>query len=90
MEQPKQAALESARLSAQQAALESDRLKAQQAADELRDLILLEQLSPGAPIPEREMSDALGVSRTPLRESLRILSTEGLVESWFSSGLHAM
>lgn len=53
---------------------------AQQVADELRDLILLEKLSPGAPIPERETAAALGVSRTPLRESLRILASEGLVE----------
>ncbi|MEM7259397.1 MAG: GntR family transcriptional regulator [Pseudomonadota bacterium] len=49
-------------------------------ADELRDLVLLEKLAPGAPIPERETADALGVSRTPLRESLRILASEGLVE----------
>ncbi len=56
------------------------RTLAQQAADELRDLILLEKLKPGAPIPEREMADALGVSRTPLRESLRMLATEGLIE----------
>ena len=52
----------------------------QQVADELRDLILLEKLAPGATIPERETASALGVSRTPLRESLRILASEGLVE----------
>jgi DNA-binding GntR family transcriptional regulator len=53
---------------------------AEQAADELRNLILLEKLAPGASIPERETAAALGVSRTPLRESLRILASEGLVE----------
>jgi len=53
---------------------------AQRVADELRDLILLEKLAPGATIPERETASALGVSRTPLRESLRILASEGLVE----------
>ena len=53
---------------------------AEQIADELRDLILLEKLKPGATIPERETAEALGVSRTPLRESLRILASEGLVE----------
>lgn len=53
---------------------------ADQVADQLRDLILLEELPPGAPIVERETSTALGVSRTPLRESLRLLSSEGLVE----------
>lgn len=53
---------------------------AEQVADELRNLVLLEKLKPGATIPERETADALGVSRTPLRESLRILAAEGLVE----------
>jgi len=53
---------------------------AERVADELRDLVLLEKLAPGANIPERETAEALGVSRTPLRESLRILASEGLVE----------
>jgi len=53
---------------------------AEQVADELRDLVLLEKLVPGATIPERETAEALGVSRTPLRESLRILAAEGLVD----------
>ena len=53
---------------------------AERIADELRDLVLLEKLNPGASIPERETAEALGVSRTPLRESLRILASEGLVE----------
>jgi len=53
---------------------------AERVADELRDLVLLEKLAPGANIPERETAEALGVSRTPLRESLRILAAEGLVD----------
>lgn len=53
---------------------------AEQVADRLRDLILLEQLPPGAAINERDMSEDLGVSRTPLREALRVLASEGLVE----------
>lgn len=52
---------------------------AERIADELRDLVLLEKLAPGSSIPERETAKALGVSRTPLRESLRILASEGLV-----------
>lgn len=52
---------------------------AERIADELRDLVLLEKLAPGSNIPERETATALGVSRTPLRESLRILASEGLV-----------
>ena len=53
---------------------------AERVADELRDLVLLEKLAPGSTIPERETAEALGVSRTPLRESLRILAAEGLVD----------
>lgn len=53
---------------------------AEQVADQLRDLILLEKLEPGAMIPERDTADALGVSRTPLRESLRLLAGEGLID----------
>lgn len=53
---------------------------AKEAVDTLREMILLEKISPGVSIPERELSDALGISRTPLREALRLLEIEGLVE----------
>lgn len=48
-----------------------------QIADVLRKQILLGELSPGRNIPERETAEALGVSRTPLREALLILEGEG-------------
>lgn len=53
---------------------------AEEAADNLREFILLGKLEPGTSIPERELADALGISRTPLREALRLLEIEGLVE----------
>ncbi|WP_114283752.1 GntR family transcriptional regulator [Candidatus Halocynthiibacter alkanivorans] len=53
---------------------------ADEAADNLREFILLEKLPAGTPIPERELAEALGISRTPLREALRLLEVEGLVE----------
>lgn len=37
-------------------------------------------LEPGTPIIEREICENLGVSRTPVREALRRLSSEGLVD----------
>ncbi len=53
---------------------------AEEAADNLREFILLGKLAPGTAIPERDLAEALGVSRTPLREALRLLEVEGLVE----------
>ncbi|MFT7060580.1 MAG: DNA-binding GntR family transcriptional regulator, partial [Pseudorhodobacter sp.] len=42
--------------------------------------ILLEKLPPGAAIAERDVAQALGISRTPLRGALAILEQDGLVE----------
>ena len=53
---------------------------AEEAAEALRELILLEKLKPGTPVPERDLASILGISRTPLREALKILEHEGLVE----------
>jgi DNA-binding GntR family transcriptional regulator len=54
---------------------------AQQAADRIRDMIRKGGLKTGDRILEEPMCNAMGVSRTPLREALRILSSEGLIES---------
>lgn len=53
---------------------------ADEAAEALRRLILLERLPAGSPIVERDVADALSISRTPLRAALRTLEMEGLVE----------
>jgi DNA-binding GntR family transcriptional regulator len=45
----------------------------------LRDMIIQGELSPGSRIPEARLCDHFGVSRTPLREALKVLSVEGLV-----------
>ena len=47
----------------------------------LRQLILEGVYPPGARLSERNLADTLGVSRTPLREVLRMLQREGLVET---------
>ena len=52
----------------------------EETADKLRELILLEKLPPGMHIPERDLAEVLGISRTPMREALRILESEGLVD----------
>ncbi|MFO1399057.1 MAG: GntR family transcriptional regulator [Burkholderiales bacterium] len=46
----------------------------------VRDLIVEGHLAPGAPVPEVELAQQLGISRTPLREALKVLASEGLVE----------
>ncbi|MFO1323324.1 MAG: GntR family transcriptional regulator [Burkholderiales bacterium] len=46
----------------------------------VRDMIVDGRLEPGAPIAELELARQLGVSRTPLREALKVLASEGLVE----------
>lgn len=49
-------------------------------ADELRRRIYSDRLRPGAAVDERALCAELGVSRTPLREALKVLAREGLVE----------
>ncbi len=46
----------------------------------LRDYIIDGHLPDGARIPERELCDRFGVSRTPLREALKVLASEGLID----------
>lgn len=52
---------------------------ASDAADNLREFIMLGKLAPGMPVRERDLAEAFGISRTPLKEALRILETEGLI-----------
>ncbi|HKL45776.1 MAG TPA: GntR family transcriptional regulator [Roseovarius sp.] len=51
----------------------------EQIATHLRRNILRGVLAPGDPIKERDNALEMGVSRTPLREAVRILAKEGLV-----------
>jgi DNA-binding GntR family transcriptional regulator len=45
----------------------------------VRDLIVAGRLAPGAPLVETELSERLGVSRTPVRAALQRLQQEGFV-----------
>ena len=45
----------------------------------LRELIVSGELRPGHKVPEKDLCELYGVSRTPLREALKVLATDGLV-----------
>jgi DNA-binding GntR family transcriptional regulator len=48
-------------------------------AELLRQRIFARELEPGSWIDELRIAEALGISRTPLREALKVLAAEGLV-----------
>lgn len=48
--------------------------------DALRAMINRGDLPPGARVPERQLCEQFNVSRTPLRECLKVLAAEGLVD----------
>ena len=48
-------------------------------AEQLRQRIFARELEPGAWIDELKIAAELGISRTPLREALKVLAVEGLV-----------
>lgn len=51
----------------------------QQVAEQLRQRIFQRQLEPGAWIDELKIAQEFGISRTPLREALKVLAAEGLI-----------
>ena len=48
--------------------------------EHLRNQIVEGVLAPGVKLNERELCETLGISRTPLREALKVLAAEGLIE----------
>jgi len=51
-----------------------------QVTQRLRQLLVEGQIAPGAKLNERELCEQMKVSRTPLREAIKTLAAEGLVE----------
>jgi DNA-binding GntR family transcriptional regulator len=52
----------------------------EQVAQRLRQMLVEGRIAPGAKLNERELCEVLEVSRTPLREAIKMLAAEGLVE----------
>jgi DNA-binding GntR family transcriptional regulator len=46
----------------------------------LRDYVVEGNIPEGARVPERQLCEMLGISRTPLREALKVLAAEGLID----------
>ncbi|MCB5411260.1 GntR family transcriptional regulator [Pseudogemmobacter faecipullorum] len=46
----------------------------------LRDYVVEGNIAEGARVPEKLLCEMLGISRTPLREALKVLAAEGLIE----------
>src|SRR5262245_3751353 len=57
----------------------SPRALYQEVADRLREKIFARELEPGSWIDELKLAAEWGISRTPLREALKVLAVEGLV-----------
>jgi DNA-binding GntR family transcriptional regulator len=51
----------------------------QRVAERLRERIVAHSMAPGSWIDEQALTAELGISRTPLREALKVLAAEGLV-----------
>ena len=51
------------------------------AADAIRKMVLSGALAPGERLIEERLTEELGISRPPLREALRLLQQEGLIET---------
>ena len=51
----------------------------EEVADQIREKIFNHELAPGSWINEKELTELFGISRTPLREALKVLASEGLI-----------
>ena len=57
-----------------------------EAVETLREMIIGGELAPGARLVEAELCALFAISRTPLREALRVLEVEGLVTFYPNRG----
>jgi DNA-binding GntR family transcriptional regulator len=55
-------------------------------AERLREQIFSHELAPGSWLDEQSLAIAFGISRTPMREAIKVLASEGLVTSKMNKG----
>ena len=51
----------------------------EEVADQLRNRIFAHEIAPGAWIDEQSLAKEFGISRTPMREAIKVLAAEGLI-----------
>ena len=59
---------------------ELNRVRSIDVYEHIQDLIFSRALLPGDRIPEERIADSVGGSRTPVREAIRMLAAEGLIQ----------
>ena len=57
-------------------------------ADRLREQIFSHELAPGSWLDEQNLAIAFGISRTPMREAIKVLASEGLVTTKMNKGAY--
>lgn len=62
--------------------------KKKQAYDEIKRMIIENEMKKDIPLVERTLCDMLGISRTPVREALRELAADGLVDIIDGKGVY--
>jgi DNA-binding GntR family transcriptional regulator len=51
----------------------------EEVADLIREKIFTHELAPGSWVDEKSLTTQFGISRTPLREAIKVLASEGLI-----------
>ena len=57
-------------------------------AERLREQIFAHELAPGSWLDEQSLAAAFGISRTPMREAIKVLASEGLVTTKMNKGAY--
>ena len=57
-------------------------------AERLREQIFSHELAPGSWLDEQSLAVAFGISRTPMREAIKVLASEGLVTTKMNKGAY--
>ena len=57
-------------------------------AERLREQIFSHELAPGSWLDEQSLAIAFGISRTPMREAIKVLASEGLITTKMNKGAY--